>query len=78
MIQRSANFIAYPANDALYVLKDAAERAKTFDTDPLIKALEATDYKGASPIKFTKDHDLVYGGTNARFVFFQFKAQTGF
>ena len=44
MIQRSANFIAYPANDALYVLKDAAERAKT----------------------------LVYGGTNARFVFFQF------
>ena len=38
----------------------------------MIKALEATDYKGASPIKFTKDHDLVYGGTNARFVFFQF------
>jgi len=68
----SANFIAYPAYDALYVLKDAAERAKTFDTDPLIKALEATDYKGASPIKFTKDHDLVYGGANARFVFFQF------
>ena len=25
----SANFIAYPAYDALYVLKDAAERAKT-------------------------------------------------
>lgn len=68
----SANFIAYPAYDALYVLKDAAERAKTFDTDPLIKALEATDYKGASPIKFTQHHDLVYGGSNARFVFFQF------
>lgn len=68
----SANFIAYPAYDALHVLKDAAERAKTFETEALIKALEATDYKGASPIKFTKHHDLVYGGSNARFVFFQF------
>jgi len=68
----SANFIGYPAYDALYVLKDAATRAKTFETEALIKALETTDYKGASPIKFTKDHDLVYGGANARFVFFQF------
>lgn len=68
----SANFIAYPAYDALHVLKDAATRVKSFETEALIKALEQTDYKGASPIKFTKDHDLVYGGTNARFVFFQF------
>ncbi len=68
----SANFIGYPAYDTLYVLKDAAERAKTLETEALIKALEGTDYKGASPIKFTKDHDLVYGGSNARFVFFQF------
>ena len=68
----SANFIAYPAYDALHVLKEAALRAKTFETEALIKALEQTDYKGASPIKFTKDHDLVYGGANARFVFFQF------
>lgn len=68
----SANFIGYPAYDALYVLQDAATRAKTFETEALIKALETTDYKGASPIKFTKDHDLVYGGANARFVFFQF------
>lgn len=69
----SANFIAYPAYDALYVLKDAAERAKTFETEALIKALEVTDYRGAAPVKFTKDHDLVYGGNNARFVFFQFQ-----
>lgn len=68
----SGNFIAYPAYDALYVLKDAAERAKTLDTEPLIKALEATDYKGAAPVKFTKDHDLVYGGSHAKFIFFQF------
>lgn len=68
----SANFIAYPAYDALYVLKDAAERAKTLETEALIKSLETTDYKGAAPVKFTKDHDLVYGGSNARFVFFQF------
>lgn len=71
----SANFIAYPAYDALYVLKDAAARAKTLETEALIKALEATDYKGAAPVKFTKDHDLVYGGANARFVFFQFNEQ---
>lgn len=69
----SANFIGYPSYDALYVLKDAAERAKTLDTEQLIKALEATDYKGASPIKFTKDHDLVYGGNYAKFVWFQFR-----
>jgi branched-chain amino acid transport system substrate-binding protein len=69
----SAGFIAYPAYDALYVLKDAAERAKTFETEALIKALEATDYKGAAPVKFTKDHDLVYGGQYAKFVFFQFQ-----
>lgn len=68
----SANFIAYPAYDALYVLKDAAERAKSLETEALIKALEAVDYKGAAPVKFTKNHDLVYGGSNARFVFFQF------
>lgn len=68
----SANFIAYPAYDTLYVLKDAAERAKTIDTEPLIKALEAVDYKGAAPVKFTKDHDLVYGGAYAKFIFFQF------
>lgn len=68
----SANFVAYPAYDALYVLKDAAERAKTFETEALIKSLEATDYKGAAPVKFTQHHDLVYGGSHARFVFFQF------
>jgi hypothetical protein len=50
-----------------FITRDAAERAKTLDTEPLIKALEATDYKGAAPVKFTSDHDLVYGGSYAKF-----------
>ncbi len=34
--------------DALYILKDAVERAKSYDPDDLVNALEKTDYQSVS------------------------------
>lgn len=56
--------------DALYVLKDALERADTLDTDEVVTALEATDLRGpAGRIVFmgrntTTPHDVVWGPGN--------------
>jgi branched-chain amino acid transport system substrate-binding protein len=53
--------------DALYILKDALERAGTMDSDALVKALEDTDYTGVSGrIVFYKPdqdwpHDMIWG-----------------
>lgn len=49
--------------DAVYIFADAAERAKSLETDALIKALEATDYVGtAGRFVFNKKtHDAIFG-----------------
>jgi len=49
--------------DAVYILADAAERAKSFETNALIKALEATDYVGATGrfVFNKKTHDAIFG-----------------
>lgn len=53
--------------DAIYVLKDAVERAGTLDTEAVIDALEKTNYEGVSGrIAFTQKgekfvHDIVFG-----------------
>jgi len=53
--------------DALYVLKDAIERADKLDSDSVVTALEKTDYTGtAGRIVFTgmdadNPHDVTYG-----------------
>ena len=39
---------SFATYDALYVLKDAMERAHSTDADPVVAALEKTDYVGAS------------------------------
>lgn len=39
---------SFASYDAIYVLKDAMDRAHSTDADPVVKALEATDYVGAS------------------------------
>lgn len=50
------------AYDALYVLTHAAERAGTVEADPLVEALEETDYKGViGRIVFDVKHDVKYG-----------------
>jgi branched-chain amino acid transport system substrate-binding protein len=48
--------------DAIYVYKDAVERAGSFKADKLIPALEKTNYVAAlGRIAFEADHDLKYG-----------------
>jgi branched-chain amino acid transport system substrate-binding protein len=49
--------------DAIYLIADAAKRAKSLDTDALIKAMEETDYVGTvGRIVFDqKTHDSKYG-----------------
>jgi branched-chain amino acid transport system substrate-binding protein len=51
-----------PAYDAVYVLKDAIERAGTLDADKLVTAIEATDREGViGKIRFGKDHQVPFG-----------------
>ncbi|MCP4669215.1 MAG: ABC transporter substrate-binding protein, partial [Deltaproteobacteria bacterium] len=51
------------AYDAVYIFADAARRAKSFETDALIKALEETDYVGATGrmVFNKKTHDVTFG-----------------
>jgi branched-chain amino acid transport system substrate-binding protein len=58
----SPTYTAWGQYDALYLLKAAVEKAKSLDTDVIIKTLETMRYEGAAGIiAFTKDHDLKYG-----------------
>jgi len=58
----SPTYTAWGQYDALYLLKAAAEQAKSLDTEVLIKTLEKMRFEGAAGIiAFTKDHDLKYG-----------------
>ncbi len=50
------------AYDAVYILKDAIERAGSLDPDKLVAALEKTDYKGVSGrIRFNENHIAIFG-----------------
>jgi len=51
-----------PSYDAVYIMADAFERAKTIEPDAVVKALEQTDMQGAvGRIRFGKDHQIVLG-----------------
>ncbi|HXX36128.1 MAG TPA: ABC transporter substrate-binding protein [Thermodesulfobacteriota bacterium] len=51
-----------PSYDAVYIMTNAIERAKTIEPDAVVKALEQTDMQGVvGRIRFTKDHQVVYG-----------------
>jgi branched-chain amino acid transport system substrate-binding protein len=51
-----------PSYDAVYIMANAIERAKTVEPDAVVKAIEQTDMQGAiGRIKFGKDHQVVYG-----------------
>ena len=51
-----------PAYDAVYILKDAIERAGTLDGDKLVEEIEKTDMKGVvGRITFAKDHQVPFG-----------------
>ena len=50
------------AYEAIYVLKDAIERAGTLDKDALITALEKTNLPAVrGTIRFDKNHQIIYG-----------------
>jgi branched-chain amino acid transport system substrate-binding protein len=51
-----------PSYDAVYIMANAIERAKTVEPEALVKAIEQTDMQGAiGRIRFGKDHQVVYG-----------------
>jgi branched-chain amino acid transport system substrate-binding protein len=51
-----------PAYDAVYILKDAIERAGTLDGDKLVAEIEKTDRMGVvGRIRFGKDHQVPFG-----------------
>ncbi len=51
-----------PSYEAIYVLKEAIERAGTIEADAVVRAVEQTDRVGAmGRIKFDKGHQVVYG-----------------
>jgi branched-chain amino acid transport system substrate-binding protein len=51
-----------PGYDAVYILADAIERAKSIEPDAVVSALEKTDMSGVvGRIRFSKDHQVIYG-----------------
>ncbi len=58
----SPTYTAFGEYDALYILKAAAEEAKSLDTEVLIKTLEKMRFVGAAGvILFEPNHGLKYG-----------------
>lgn len=50
------------AYDAVYILKEAIERAGSLDPDKLVAELEKTDFKGVTGrIKFNEQHVAIFG-----------------
>jgi branched-chain amino acid transport system substrate-binding protein len=51
-----------PGYDAIYILANAIERAKTVEPEAVVSALEKTDMSGVvGRIRFSKDHQVIYG-----------------
>jgi len=67
------------AYDALYILKEAMERANSLDPDALVPALEKTNYVGVAyriafqPVGTETPHDLILGPKNATYVSLQWR-----
>ena len=72
---KSAGYIAYPAYDAVYILKLGIEKSK--DYEDTIKVLENMEYEGNIWYRFTEHHDLVMGSQNGKaygvFIWFQWQ-----
>lgn len=63
----SPTYTAYGEYDALYQLKQAAEEAKSLDTEVLIKTMEKMRFVGTAGVNvFTKNHDLKYGSKDGK------------
>jgi len=72
--QRTPVYTAYGAYDAVHIYAEAVEKAKTTDTDPVIKALETTSYVGVpGVIEFDDAHDVKTGGKYPNLLFAQWQ-----
>ena len=72
--QRTPVYTAYGAYDAVHIYAEAVEKAKTTDTDPVIKALEKTSYVGVpGVIEFDDVHDVKTGGKYPNLLFAQWQ-----
>ncbi len=68
-------YTAPGAYDAVYIYADAVTRAKTTDTDPVIKALEKTDYVGPrGRVQFDDLHEVKDGPGFVNELFVQWQA----
>lgn len=67
---KDPNWVSYASYDAVYLLKTAADRAKSTEIEALIKSLEILEMVSVSgKAKFDKSHTYLYGYpyvTNAR------------
>ena len=67
-------YTAYGAYDAVYAYAQAAESAKSMDTDAVIKALEKTSMPGVpGTLEFDDSHDVKAGGKNMNLLFVQWQ-----
>ncbi len=59
---KDPNWVSYASYDAVYLLKTAADRARSTDIEALIKSLEAIEMVSVSgKAKFDKSHTYIYG-----------------
>lgn len=59
---RAPIYLAPGAYHAVLVFAQAVEKAKSLESDALVKALEQTDFRGITGrIKFTRSHDITWG-----------------
>jgi len=69
-------YTAFGAYDAVYAFAQAAESAKSLNTDDVIKALEKTSLTGiAGTVEFDDTHDVKAGGKYENLLFAQWQDQ---
>jgi branched-chain amino acid transport system substrate-binding protein len=67
-------YTAYGAYDSVYAYAQAVERAKSFDTNAIIKELEKTSMVGiAGQLEYDEMHDVKAGGKNNNLLFAQWQ-----
>jgi branched-chain amino acid transport system substrate-binding protein len=67
-------YTAYGAYDSVYAYAQAVERAKSFDTNAIVKELEKTSMPGiAGQLEYDETHDVKAGGKNNNLLFAQWQ-----
>lgn len=67
-------YTAFGAYDSVHAYAQAVERAKSFDTDAVIKALEKTSMPGiGGTLEYDESHDVKAGGKHMNLLFAQWQ-----